>query len=72
MPKKIKMVCADCGSDDVLADAYAEWDVASQKWELQNTFYKGAYCNACEAETRLDEQEIDRPKRSPSGTAPPI
>jgi hypothetical protein len=62
MSKKIKMVCAECGSDDVLADAYAEWNVAAQKWELQNTFDKGAYCNACEAETRLDERVIRRAK----------
>ncbi len=57
MARKILMVCAECGSEDVLADAYAEWNVAAQKWELQNVFDKGAYCNSCEQQTRLDERD---------------
>jgi hypothetical protein len=40
--RKFRYVCSDCGSDDVLADAYAEWDVVEQQWSLQNTFDKGA------------------------------
>ena len=51
---KIKYICSQCGSDDVLSDAYAEWDVIGQHWLLQNTFDKGAYCNACGGETSLD------------------
>jgi hypothetical protein len=31
MGKKVMMVCSHCGSDDVRADAYAEWDVEAQK-----------------------------------------
>ncbi|MES2906700.1 MAG: hypothetical protein V4691_06710 [Pseudomonadota bacterium] len=64
MAQKILMVCAECGSDDVLADAYAEWNVDAQKWELQNAFDKGAYCNSCEQETRLNERELPRKKAS--------
>jgi hypothetical protein len=36
------------------ADAYAEWDVESQSSELAQTFDKGAYCDKCDGETRLE------------------
>jgi hypothetical protein len=58
MAMKVKIICATCQSEDVLADAYAEWNVARQKWEIQNVFDKGAYCNLCGGETRLIEKEI--------------
>jgi hypothetical protein len=48
----------DCGSDDVLCDAYAEWDVLEQQWSLQNIFDKGAWCNACDGETTLKEVKL--------------
>ena len=52
--KKQKPVCSQCQSDDVVADAYAAWDNDAQEWTVANTFNKGAYCNACDGETRLD------------------
>ena len=58
MDHMVKMVCAHCGSDDVRADAYAGWDVEAQKWELAQTFDKGAYCNQCDGETRIEAQPI--------------
>jgi hypothetical protein len=58
MDKKVKMVCAHCGSDDVLADAYAKWDVETQTWEVTQTFDKGACCNKCDGETRIEEQPL--------------
>jgi hypothetical protein len=58
MSKKVKMVCSQCGSDEVRADAYAEWDVESQSWELAQTFDKGAHCDKCDAETRLEERPL--------------
>ena len=56
MSEKVKMVRAHCGSDDVRADAHAEWDVEAQKWEVAQTFEKGAYCNQCDGETRIEER----------------
>lgn len=47
------MVCGTCGSEDVLSDAYAEWDVGKQEWVLSATFDKGAYCNNCDGECRI-------------------
>ena len=58
MDEKVKMVCAHCGSDDVRADAYAEWDVEAQKWEIAQTFEKGAYCDKCDGETRIEEEPL--------------
>lgn len=47
MPK-IKYICPDCGGENVLNDAYAEWDVKKQKWVLQNTFDE-FICDDCNA-----------------------
>jgi hypothetical protein len=55
METKVKMVCAHCGSDEVRADAYAQWDVEAQEWEVAQTFDKGAYCSKCDGETRIEE-----------------
>lgn len=54
---KLRMVCSNCGSERVLRDAYAEWDVRRQKWVLQNVF-DFAICESDECdgnETRIDE-----------------
>lgn len=58
MSAKLKMICRTCKSEDVLSDAYAKWDFENQKWIVQNTFDKGAWCNKCDGETRIDELEI--------------
>jgi hypothetical protein len=42
MTDKSKMVCSQCGSEEVLVDAYARWNVESQGWEIVETFEKGA------------------------------
>lgn len=38
--------CPYCGSDDILVDAYAAWDIETQKWTLHAT-YDDACCNWC-------------------------
>lgn len=59
---KKAMVCSTCGSTDVLCDAYAEWDFEAQKWVLQNTFDKGAYCQGkCNGECTIDEIDVSEP-----------
>lgn len=54
----VKMVCANCGSEDVLADAYASWNYTEQRWEVESTFDKGAFCRDCDGDTRIDEKEV--------------
>ena len=59
MPRtKIKKVCSTCGSEDVLADAYAEWDVAAQDWVVQDVMDKGHFCNKCDGECSIDDEEL--------------
>lgn len=55
---KMKMVCSTCGSENVLRDAFAEWDVEAQDWVLQNVF-DDAVCDDCGGETSINEQPID-------------
>lgn len=55
---KVRKVCATCGSDDVKADAYAEWDQEHQRWEVIDAFDKGAFCFDCDGECRIEDREI--------------
>lgn len=48
------MVCAECGSTNVRADAYAEWDADSGQWVLHSS-YDAKYCANCEIGTSLLE-----------------
>lgn len=52
---RVKKVCAKCGSEDVLADAYVEWDSEAQQWAVQNVMDKGHHCNACDEECDIEE-----------------
>ena len=52
-----KPVCSRCGSDAVLLDAYAEWDMEKQDWVLQNVF-QDAICEDCEGEASLDWVDV--------------
>lgn len=54
----VRKVCGDCGSIDVVADAYVEWIIEDQEWVVNNIFDKGAYCNACDRETTIEDEEI--------------
>jgi len=55
---RIKMVCNNCGSENVLKDAYAAWNVDSQQWELSNTFDNNI-CDDCGATDSVDEMEVE-------------
>lgn len=54
---KIKKVCSECGSEDVLVDAYASWNYGKQKYELDST-YDNTFCNNCGGECSINEIEI--------------
>lgn len=55
--KRIKMVCGNCGSENILKDAYAIWSVESQEWELL-AVYDNTRCEECGAEDSCEEKEI--------------
>ena len=59
-PAPQKPVCRECGSDDVIADAFAAWDVETQQWKVTQAFEKGGCCEACgEQDIRFDWVDID-------------
>lgn len=58
MNKPIKIVCGHCNSQNVRRDAWAEWDVAAQKWVLGAVFDHG-HCEECEDESSLKNVEIE-------------
>ena len=53
----ITIVCKQCGSDNVMRDAYAMWSVEEQKWTLAAT-YDVTDCVDCEVEAPLIEKEL--------------
>lgn len=52
----MKMVCAECGSENVRRDAWASWNETEQDWELSHTF-DYAHCDDCDGETTIYEEE---------------
>jgi hypothetical protein len=55
---KLAMHCDYCGSPHILADAYAQWSVDAQEWELTDTYPKGDFCPVCDGEARILEVDI--------------
>jgi hypothetical protein len=52
--KKTKPVCQNCGSEDVLVDAYAAWNSEDYKYEVELTFDEW-FCNGCDGTTKRIE-----------------
>lgn len=48
-------VCRRCKSDNILADAYAQWDFGTQQWVLSNVYELHAHCNDCGDQTTPEE-----------------
>lgn len=55
---KVRMVCATCGSENVVRGLFAEWDIEKQDWVLQNVF-DDAMCDDCGQECRINEERIE-------------
>ena len=47
-------VCAACQSDDIIAQATAQWSNESQAWELAATFDQPAHCVSCNGPCGID------------------
>jgi hypothetical protein len=54
---RVVMVCNACGSENVLVDAWAEWDVGIQRWVVAETF-KSAVCRECDGECSVSEKRL--------------
>jgi len=51
-------ICSNCGSQKVLADAYAEWDPHIEDWVINNVFEE-YFCENCEKECDVINTEIE-------------
>ena len=54
---KVRMVCDNCGSEDVLRDAFAKWDYDSQEWIFNSTLDTTS-CNTCGEEDCVEEKAV--------------
>lgn len=61
---KVNLVCRSCGSDNIVADAYARWDIQTQDWDLSSVLdnkicedcgYEKDYCD----EIPVEEEDED-------------
>jgi hypothetical protein len=52
----VKKVCAHCGSENVMVDAWAVWDFENQLWDL-GTMFDDAHCDECGGETTIMDIE---------------
>jgi hypothetical protein len=59
--ERYKYVCNLCGSDDIAADAWAQWDIETQQWELLST-YDDKFCRSCETECKPVTVPVERDK----------
>ncbi len=54
---KCRIVCTTCGSDDILVDVWAAWEVASQERKVAETF-ENAVRNDCGGECLISELSL--------------
>lgn len=45
-------ICVACGSDQVMREAWAAWDLTTQDWVL-DTIFDYAYCQRCLAHRQM-------------------
>lgn len=56
---KIKKVCSYCGSENILFDAYAKWDVEKQEYVHDDVLYGNVFCEECKGECSVREIKIE-------------
>lgn len=57
MTDKIHLICPECGSSNIVADAFATWNYTKQSWELSATL-DGRNCNDCGEEIEPIEESL--------------
>jgi hypothetical protein len=55
---KVQFLCGNCGSTKVSRDAWGDWDVRMQRWDLRCVF-DYAHCHDCDGETWLTEALLE-------------
>lgn len=54
---RLRMVCAACSSEQVTRDAWAEWNIEAQDWQLAAVF-DFAHCHRCQATTHIEARPL--------------
>lgn len=54
---QVRKVCKECGSDNVVKDAWASWDEETQMYVLED-FFDYEFCKDCDGETTIIDEEI--------------
>lgn len=57
MTPKQHPICRHCKGENILADAYAEWDEDAGNWSLTTTF-DNYICNDCGGECRVEWVDV--------------
>lgn len=57
-PPTRTFVCSNCGSDQVVRDAWAEWSIRDQQWVFEEIF-DHTFCPTCETECTTQAQETE-------------
>lgn len=55
--KRVKVVCTECGSEDVSPTAGLSWDEDIQEWEMQDCDH--SWCTDCDANTDFTSVALD-------------
>jgi len=55
---KYKIVCEQCGSEDVSIEATAVWDKHKQDWRMVDCYPDSAHCPECVESVRLKDIEL--------------
>jgi hypothetical protein len=55
---KIKKTCSECGTEDILFDAWAQWNSGRQEYFLVDVYPK-AICSNCGGECGVNETQIE-------------
>lgn len=64
--KKEKIICAQCGSEEIAKDAFATWNFQNQEWELHSTYDTTKCLNEdCEADDSGKWINIEVPDPQP-------
>lgn len=51
---RLIMVCVECGSNQVIRDAWAVWDRERQQWKLGG-LHESEFCSCCDQPTETEE-----------------
>lgn len=54
--KPIKIVCCDCGGDEINADATVYWNTETQAWEAANV--SEVFCGDCDSQVKAEWVDI--------------